>query len=78
MVTAKIERGGIPTPYEIGAKVKLTRDVQVTAIDTAGGNGCPGPLCLAEDLEGVVTGSADEAGGGVARGGLEEGWLTGA
>ncbi|MEU7074012.1 hypothetical protein AB0B30_32125 [Streptomyces narbonensis] len=58
-------------PYEIGAKVKLTRDVQVTAIDTAGGIGFPGPLCLAEGLQGVVTGSADEA-GGVVRDGLAE------
>ncbi|MFF8837619.1 hypothetical protein [Streptomyces sp. NPDC015130] len=59
-------------PYETGAKVKLTRDVQVTANDTAGRIGFPGPLCLAEGLVGVVTGSANEAGGGLAQDGLAE------
>ncbi|MFG2874520.1 transposase [Streptomyces sp. NPDC048337] len=71
MVTAKIEPGGTPMPYETGAKVKLTRDVQVTANDTAARIGCPGPLCLAEGLEGIVTGSAKEA-GGAAQDGLAE------
>ncbi|WP_327732975.1 hypothetical protein OG749_02985 [Streptomyces nojiriensis] len=58
-------------PYETGAKVKLTRDVQLTANDTAARIGFPGPLCLAEGLEGIVTGSAKEA-GGVAQDGLAE------
>ncbi|MFF3621024.1 hypothetical protein [Streptomyces sp. NPDC002467] len=49
-------------PYETGAKVKLTRDVQVTANDTPGRVGFAGPLWLAEGLQGVVTGSATEAG----------------
>ncbi|MFD9410127.1 hypothetical protein ACFWBN_24375 [Streptomyces sp. NPDC059989] len=59
-------------PYETGAKVKLTRDVQLTANDTAARIGFPGPLCLAEGLEGIVTGSAKEAGGGMAQDGLAE------
>ncbi|GAB7188503.1 hypothetical protein ATKI12_8334 [Kitasatospora sp. Ki12] len=50
-------------PYAIGAKVKLTRDAQVTSDAAAAGLGLPGPLFLAEGLEGVVTGSAQEAGG---------------
>ncbi|RKT09756.1 hypothetical protein BX285_6860 [Streptomyces sp. 1114.5] len=50
-------------PYEIGAKVKLTRDVQVTADDTAARSGLPGPLSLAAGLAGIVSGSAQEAGG---------------
>lgn len=50
-------------PYEIGAKVRLTRDVQVTPDGMAAGMGLPGPLFLAEGLAGVVTGSAKEAGG---------------
>ncbi|MGW3040612.1 hypothetical protein ACWC9T_11315 [Kitasatospora sp. NPDC001159] len=50
-------------PYEIGAKVRLTRDVQVTADGTAAGIGFPGPLFLAGGLAGIVTGSAMEAGG---------------
>ncbi|MFE5559871.1 hypothetical protein [Streptomyces sp. NPDC056544] len=58
-------------PYETGAKVKLIRDVQLTANDTAARIGFPGPLCLAEGLEGIVTGSAKEA-GGVAQDGLAE------
>ncbi|MFE1547746.1 hypothetical protein [Streptomyces sp. NPDC058718] len=51
-------------PYETGAKVRLTRDVQVTADGTAARNGFPGPLYLAEGLGGVVTGLTNEAGGG--------------
>ncbi|MFI8460227.1 hypothetical protein [Kitasatospora sp. NPDC085464] len=51
-------------PYETGAKVKLTRDVQVTADGGAARGGSPGPLFLAEGLQGIVTGSAKEAGGG--------------
>ncbi|MFF4380997.1 hypothetical protein [Kitasatospora sp. NPDC001547] len=48
-------------PYETGATVRLTRDVQVTAQAA----GLPGPLFLAEGLLGIVTGSAQqEAGGG--------------
>ncbi|MFE6848950.1 hypothetical protein [Streptomyces sp. NPDC057686] len=58
-------------PYETGARVKLTKDVQVTANETAARIGFPGPLCLAEGLEGIVTGSAKEA-GGVAQDGLAE------
>ncbi|MGW4892900.1 hypothetical protein ACWEQL_11675 [Kitasatospora sp. NPDC004240] len=50
-------------PYEIGAKVRLTRDVQVTADGTAARLDVPGPLFLAQGLTGVVTGSAKEAGG---------------
>ncbi|MFJ9445924.1 hypothetical protein ACIRRH_29315 [Kitasatospora sp. NPDC101235] len=50
-------------PYETGAKVRLTRDVQVTADGTAARTGFPGPLFLAEGLQGIVTGSAKEAGG---------------
>ncbi|MEW2416388.1 hypothetical protein AB0953_22055 [Streptomyces sp. NPDC046866] len=50
-------------PYETGAKVKLTREVQVTSDGTAAGAGFAGPLFLAEGLEGIVTGSAGEAGG---------------
>ncbi|MFE1905989.1 hypothetical protein ACFW96_20325 [Streptomyces gardneri] len=51
-------------PYETGAKVRLTRDVQVTADDTAARRGLPGPLYLAEGLGGVVTGVTQESGGG--------------
>ncbi|KQV15681.1 MULTISPECIES: hypothetical protein [unclassified Kitasatospora] len=50
-------------PYEIGARVKLTRDVQVTTDGAAVRTGHPGPLFLAEGLAGIVTGSAKEAGG---------------
>ncbi|MFE9633526.1 hypothetical protein [Streptomyces sp. NPDC006463] len=50
-------------PYETGAKVKLTRDVQVTANDSAMRIGFPGPLFLAEGLGGIVTGTAKEASG---------------
>ncbi|MCG6495510.1 hypothetical protein [Kitasatospora sp. A2-31] len=50
-------------PYEPGAKVKLTRDTQVTGDGTAGRAGLPGPLFLAQGLEGVVTGVAAGAGG---------------
>ncbi|MFJ8622287.1 hypothetical protein ACIRD3_05515 [Kitasatospora sp. NPDC093550] len=50
-------------PYEIGAKVKLTGDVQVTPDDPAGRSGLPGPLFLSEGLGGIVTGVAQEAGG---------------
>ncbi|MER5350214.1 hypothetical protein ABT093_07770 [Kitasatospora sp. NPDC002551] len=50
-------------PYEIGAKVKLTRDVQITPGGTTAGTGLPGPLSLAAGLTGTVTASAREAGG---------------
>ncbi|MEU9048251.1 MULTISPECIES: hypothetical protein [unclassified Kitasatospora] len=50
-------------PYETGAKVKLTRDTQVTSGDPAARTGVPGPLFLAEGLGGVVTGVTKEAGG---------------
>ncbi|MEU3772822.1 hypothetical protein AB0F11_06355 [Streptomyces sp. NPDC032472] len=50
-------------PYETGAKVKLTRDVQLTSDDAAARIGFPGPLFLAEGLEGIVTGAAKGAGG---------------
>ncbi|MEU6237532.1 hypothetical protein, partial [Kitasatospora sp. NPDC047058] len=43
-------------PYETGAKVKLTRDAQVTGVDTVARMGFPGPLFLAEGLTGTVTG----------------------
>ncbi|BFV60439.1 hypothetical protein KCMC57_up55430 [Kitasatospora sp. CMC57] len=49
--------------YASGARVRLTRDVQVTGDDTAARTGRPGPLFLAEGLAGVVTGSTKEAGG---------------
>ncbi|MFJ6385129.1 hypothetical protein ACIQI7_34635 [Kitasatospora sp. NPDC092039] len=45
-------------PYETGATVRLTREVQVTEKGTAG---LPGPLFLGEGLMGIVTGSAQEA-----------------
>ncbi|MEV7021790.1 hypothetical protein [Kitasatospora sp. NPDC093558] len=44
--------------YETGARVRLTRDFQVTAAGSV-----PGPLCLAEGLAGIVVGSTKEAGG---------------
>lgn len=50
-------------PYETGAKVKLARDVQVSAHDGVGRSGFPGPLFLAEGLAGIVAGSATQAGG---------------
>ncbi|OAR25245.1 hypothetical protein A8W25_06240 [Streptomyces sp. ERV7] len=50
-------------PYETGATVKLARDVQVSANDTAVRVGFPGPLFLAEGLEGIVTGATKEATG---------------
>ncbi|MGW0771706.1 hypothetical protein [Streptomyces sp. NPDC002676] len=49
-------------PYEAGTRVMLTRDVQVTADDTATRGGVPGPLFLAEGLAGTVMGSTTEAG----------------
>ncbi|MFE5791850.1 hypothetical protein ACFQ8C_04645 [Streptomyces sp. NPDC056503] len=51
-------------PYETGAMVRLTRDVQVTPDGAAARGGLPGPLFLAEGLEGLVTNVAKEAGGG--------------
>ncbi|MER6400752.1 hypothetical protein ACFWA9_35700 [Kitasatospora sp. NPDC059973] len=50
-------------PYEIGAKVRLTRDVQVSADGMTAGTGLPGPLFLAGGLTGIVSGSAVQAGG---------------
>jgi hypothetical protein len=50
-------------PYETGAKVKLTRDAQVTADGASSGTGFPGPLFLAEGLKGIVTDVTREAGG---------------
>ncbi|MFD0279248.1 hypothetical protein ACFVHB_35875 [Kitasatospora sp. NPDC127111] len=50
-------------PYEIGAKVRLTRDVQLTADGTAAAIGLPGPLFLAGGLTGIVTDAAKETGG---------------
>lgn len=50
--------------YETGAMVRLTRDVQVTGDGSAGRGGLPGPLFLAEGLEGLVTHVAKESGGG--------------
>ncbi|MDY0816195.1 hypothetical protein [Kitasatospora purpeofusca] len=49
-------------PYEIGAKVKLTRDVAVTADGRAAGPGSPGALSLATGLTGTVTGAAQDSG----------------
>ncbi|WP_329395103.1 hypothetical protein [Streptomyces melanogenes] len=49
-------------PYETGAKVKLTRDVQVAANDAGARGGYPA-LFLAEGLVGIVTGAAKETGG---------------
>ncbi|MGV4986684.1 hypothetical protein ACVB8X_12620 [Streptomyces sp. NRAIS4] len=49
-------------PYEAGTRVMLTRDVQVTADDTATRGGVPGPLFLAEGLAGTVMGSTTEGG----------------
>lgn len=50
--------------YETGAKVKLTRDVQVTGDGAAARTGFPGPLFLAGGLEGVVTVVTREGAGG--------------
>lgn len=50
-------------PYATGTKVKLAKDVQVTANDTAVRIGLPGPLFLAEGLKGVVAGSTQDTGG---------------
>ncbi|GAA2810120.1 hypothetical protein RMN57_07305 [Kitasatospora sp. CM 4170] len=50
-------------PYQPGAKVKLTRDTQVTGDGPAGRPGLPGPLFLAQGLEGIVTGVAEGPGG---------------
>ncbi len=47
-------------PYDTGARVRLTRDVQVTAA----GGAFPGPLFLGGGLAGVVTGVAQDNGGG--------------
>ncbi|MFF2350626.1 hypothetical protein ACFVVL_12660 [Kitasatospora sp. NPDC058115] len=41
-------------PYDTGARVKLTREVQLTAHGTATAGGFPGALFLAEGLTGVV------------------------
>nr|BEK70075.1 hypothetical protein KPHV_73020 [Kitasatospora purpeofusca] len=49
--------------YAIGARVKLTRDVPVTADGRAAGLGATGPLSLAGGLAGTVTG-ADQASAG--------------
>ncbi|MFB8238719.1 hypothetical protein ACFC58_19410 [Kitasatospora purpeofusca] len=50
-------------PYPIGAKVKLTRDVPVTADGRAAGIGFPGPLSLATGLTGTVTGAGQASTG---------------
>lgn len=49
-------------PYETGAKVKLTRDVQVAANDAGARGGYPA-LFPAEGLVGIITGAAKETGG---------------
>ncbi|WP_031002198.1 hypothetical protein [Streptomyces sp. NRRL F-5727] len=59
-------------PYEVGAQVRLVRDVQVGGNDTAGRVGSPGPLFLAEGLRGVVTGSARVEPRGMAQDALAE------
>ncbi|MDX2297395.1 MULTISPECIES: hypothetical protein [Streptomyces] len=59
-------------PYEVGAQVRLVRDVQVGGSGTAGRTGSPGPLFLAEGLRGVVTGSAPREAGGRAQDALAE------
>ncbi|MFF8770641.1 hypothetical protein [Kitasatospora sp. NPDC015120] len=43
-------------PYDTGSRVRLTREVQVTAHGTAAGGGFSGALFLAEGLAGIVTG----------------------
>ncbi|MFC5663966.1 hypothetical protein ACFP3U_13345 [Kitasatospora misakiensis] len=53
--------------YDTGARVRLTRDVQVTGHGTAGGAGGPGPLFLGGGLAGTVTGVGTQAGGGGGR-----------
>ncbi|MFF7815235.1 hypothetical protein ACFZCF_25430 [Streptomyces sp. NPDC007945] len=50
--------------YETGTLVRLTRDVQVGGDGGAARGGLPGPLFLAEGLEGLVTQVAKETGGG--------------
>ncbi|GAA1388279.1 hypothetical protein GCM10009639_14570 [Kitasatospora putterlickiae] len=52
--------------YDTGARVRLTREVQVTAHGTAAGGGFPGALFLAEGLAGIVTG-VEQGSGGVAQ-----------
>ncbi|MER7706695.1 hypothetical protein ABTX81_27840 [Kitasatospora sp. NPDC097605] len=52
-------------PYDTGARVKLTRDVPVTAVGAVTTGGFPGALYLAEGLAGVVTG-VTKGGGGTA------------
>lgn len=59
-------------PYEVGAQVRLVKDVQVGGNDTAGRIGFPGPLFLAEGLRGVVTGSAQVEPRGMAQDALAE------
>ncbi|MFI8320545.1 hypothetical protein [Streptomyces sp. NPDC085529] len=59
-------------PYEVGAQVRLVRDVQVGGSDTTGRIGSPGPLFLAEGLRGVVTGSAPREARGTAQDALAE------
>ncbi|MFE0337903.1 hypothetical protein [Streptomyces sp. NPDC058955] len=59
-------------PYEVGAQVRLVRDVQVGGTDTAGRIGLPGPLFLAEGLRGVVTGRAQVEARGMAQDALAE------
>ncbi|WP_030396187.1 hypothetical protein [Kitasatospora purpeofusca] len=49
--------------YAIGARVKLTRDVPVTADGRAAGLGAPGPLSLAGGLVGTVTGAGPASAG---------------
>ncbi|MEV6201799.1 hypothetical protein AB0M64_17745 [Streptomyces sp. NPDC051771] len=64
MVTTEADTRGYAMTYETGAMVRLTRDVQVTGDGSAGRGGLPGPLFLAEGLEGLVTHVAKESGGG--------------
>ncbi|CAN3984671.1 hypothetical protein [Kitasatospora purpeofusca] len=49
--------------YAIGARVKLTRDVPVTADGRASGLGATGPLSLAGGLAGTVTGAGQASAG---------------
>ncbi|MEE1788606.1 hypothetical protein PUR71_37750 [Streptomyces sp. SP17BM10] len=51
-------------PYEAGTRIRLTREAQVTAGDSATRGGVPGPLFLAEGLAGTVMGSTTEGGRG--------------
>ncbi|MFF2774171.1 hypothetical protein ACFVU3_04610 [Streptomyces sp. NPDC058052] len=54
--------------YGTGARVRLTRDVQVTGDDMAARPGVAGPLFLVEGLTGVVMKAAEGLGGALGAG----------